>query len=81
MARSSSLIYCEEDLIMRAGGNAVKQLSDKSLLGKMANIMKIQEIYLYWKVFGLKLYRGFPVYLSAIGLWHYYVPSAAKYKY
>lgn len=29
----------------------------------------------------LSLYKGFSFYIISIGLWHYYVPSAAKHKY
>ena len=45
-------------------------------------LFRINEIIEYFKIFGIaKLYRGFGFYLGAVGLWHYYVPPAAKYKY
>lgn len=66
MARSQLLIYCESDLVSNQN----------------RGFLRIKEIYQYYLTFGIqKLYKGFPLYISAIALWHYYVPSAAKYKY
>ena len=36
----------------------------------------------YIETYGIvNLYRGFVFYILAVGLWHYYVPAAAKYRY
>ncbi len=66
MARSNFLLYYESDLVIK----------------EQRGILRINEMREYIKAYGLvKLYKGFPVYLSAVCLWHYYVPLAAKYKY
>lgn len=66
MARSSFLLYYENDLLVK----------------EQRGILRINEIREYIRIYGFtKLYKGFPVYLSAVCLWHYYVPLAAKYKY
>jgi hypothetical protein len=57
---------------------------DQIMLNKKRNIVfkGIFEFLEYQKTFGLsQLYRGFFSYLLSVALWHYYVPSAAKYKY
>lgn len=66
IAKSQNMIYLDNDLV------------SKSDRGRF----RINEIIQYLNVYGLKrLYSGFCFYISAVGLWHYYVPLAAKYKY
>lgn len=70
IARSSVINYCEKDLVTDSVSN------------KYLKIARISDIIEYSKTFGIvKLYRGYTCYMIAVGLWHYYVPTAAKHRY